>query len=389
MTLDMYASVSALHGLGLDIEVVAPPLDRNIDTDTQARVTSALDQQVGRSDFTDWLFSPEYHPAGANWHGQRKRALALHMFYNRTISKLGEGIDSATFDEPLPGDTLTPREVVYAENADKPGKADHMLRATDAYFADVPLEDNRDEYGLASRDYLLGVVDGQAVGTRALAAKDIVQDHFVAQGRSEIVTASLGCGAADPVLQMMRSLDEEGLHISQADMVDMDPLALAVARNRARHFGVEDRLRIHRQNLFGKPITEYIAPGSVDAVDLIGVFEYFQKSVHGYRLAAHLLLKASELVRPGGLVIFGNMLDDRPQQQFFSKVWPKLQQRSVAQVVGLVNSAGFSSRDLTVRIPTEGVYAAYGLRVTEERAARGFTPSRVQQFLGKQVLKHL
>ncbi len=58
------------------------------------------------------------------------------------------------------------------------------------------------------------------------------------------------------------------------------------------------------------------------------------------------------------------MLSPRPEQLFFDEVslWPPLHQRSLRQLVRIVERAGFVAREqLRLRVPDEGVYAVAAL----------------------------
>ena len=143
-------------------------------------------------------------------------------------------------------------------------------------------------------------------------------------------------------------------------------MALATADALAQGAGLEGKVNIQLRDLLSENLTDYIAPHSVDVVDLLGLFEYIP-NLKDLPMASALLSKVKDIVRPGGIIVFGNMLSDRPQQAFFSNVvkWPRLQQRSITDVLAILEQAGFYANDISVRIPQEGVYAVYAVNIPE------------------------
>ena len=216
--------------------------------------------------------------------------------------------------------------------------------------------------GIPPLDLLRNNIDARAVRTRANEAMEMAADYIeqkLSQSNGqELVSASLACGAAGPVYNLVNGLSNKGYGFSKIILTDSDPMALATAVGLAENTNLEQKIDIQLRNLITEPLTSFIKEKSVDLVDLLGLFEYLPKE-----LSIELLNKVREIVKPGGLIIFGNMLDERPQQQFFSNVvqWPSLQQRSIKEVLGIVHKAGFSLNETSVRVPTEGVYAVYSI----------------------------
>jgi len=112
-----------------------------------------------------------------------------------------------------------------------------------------------------------------------------------------------------------------------------------------------------------------------DAVDAVGILEYLKPDDWRYAYgnvirtrrpmagAVTFLANAYELVRPGGLLVFGNMLDTHPQLAFTLNViqWPHVQPRSIEQVCTLMARAGIVG-GVEIHLPTGGVYALYVVR---------------------------
>jgi len=382
--------VQTLAGRGLDVRLVDPEPRYDLAADVQERVSRAIEERAGRSGFVDWLFDRDTHPSGAAWHGVAKRAIALHTLYNiGRHERPQDGLDAAVYDEPLFRDgAASARDLLHDERGQ--GAAERILARYDAFFSAPPTRDGTDDYGLTSYDYLLGVVDSHAVRTRADTAKAALREHFSGTPRAELRIVSVACGAAEAMYEFAAEASRRGTESVAIDLVDHDPLALATFAGLARTYGMGDRLRLHRKNFLKTPLDRVIAPGSVDVVDLIGVFEHLPTSRAGYRFAEHLLRHAAGILRPGGVIVLANMLPHRPQQAFFSSVWPPLQQRSIAQMLGILGRVGFDPRSIAVRVPgREGVYAVYLARLPAESGTVRTRPDTVQRALGSLILRSM
>jgi hypothetical protein len=76
------------------------------------------------------------------------------------------------------------------------------------------------------------------------------------------------------------------------------------------------------------------------------------------------------------------MLTERPQQGFFNYVWPKLEQRTMTDVLDIIEGAGFSKEDVVVRAPSEdAVYAVYAIKVPETGLSRKAPRQRLAKWL--------
>lgn len=364
--------MTLLGARGLDVELIDSTPRATLSDDRQQLVDRAIHERAHLPGFAEWLFDRATHPSGHTWRGVSRRAIALHTLYNiGRIKQPAEGIDPHIFDEPLFGSsTLSARQLVRREQ--QPERAVRTIARYDAFLDGIPLADSRDDYGLMSRDYLLGAADSHAVRSRADAAKSLAHEHLAKQfdGRPTrpLRIASLACGLAQPMLELAVELTERGYEVDDLTYVDHDPMALAMARSLSRGATVLPSVRTVRRNFLVQPLAELAGPDGFDVVDLVGMFEHLPTSSGGYRVAAAVLADAADAVRPGGLILIGNMLRDRPQQAFFDNVWPALQQRTIRAMLGLISDAGLSSVQTRVRIPArEGIYGVYGVTVPERR----------------------
>lgn len=315
-------------------------------------VRSLEDSEDGYSTFRSY-------PGISAWAPLTKRAIALHTLYNPLGRYVGEGIDSQVYFSPL-FNSKSAAEVLAESRGTE--KADKIISDYARFISGIIDDGGFERVG--SRDFFQGVVDAKAVRTRANSAMEIVASHIQDMERSgsdsqALISASLACGAAGPVYNLVNGLEQKGYNFSNIVLVDSDPMALATAVSLSEHSSLKDKVEIQLRDLLLDSLTDFIEPQSVDIVDLLGLFEYLPTE-----MGVDLLKKVQAIVKPGGMIVFGNMLNQRPQQDFFDNVvsWPHLEQRPIGDVIDIIDKAGFNPKeDMRVRIPNEGVYAIYGI----------------------------
>ncbi len=318
--------------------------------------------------------NPELLPLGrdafTNWKKLTKRAIALKNIYEPSTDTLGEGIDKNIYDRALfvahdpDGNPyhFSARDIVSLQ---KGVEKSEMIVSQYREFIDTPIDEN-------SRRIWVGARDGAGVRTRATCAMQEVTEHLseTRKNGEPIITASLACGAASPVFELMKNLKAEGITVEKAILADMDPMALASAYSLAEREGVSGEVSLKLENLVdmetlgARDLTEFIEPNSVDVVDLLGLFEYFPQP-----LAVSLLKEVKKIMKPGGIIVFGNMLDKRPQQTFFSDVslWPSLEQRSLRELFEIMDESGLEPKtNAKIILPPQGVYSVVSIKIPKE-----------------------
>lgn len=370
---EVLAEAMNLHGYGIDIGISDTPMQFDGPDDLQSSVyeaVSVLEREHPEEGLSERLFDPKIHPIGATWLRLSKRAIALNPLYRPSISRLGEGVEPEVFFEPMFRGGRSAAGILFEEKSNE-----QALRIISNYFTFIETEmhgDGSDEFGLTSADYLANVPDARAVRYRAAVASDVIRsyalskDEFVTQGKGLNIT-SLGCGAAGPMFTIVPMLKEAGVNIGGIRLVDWDVMALASAASLADDAGIQDLVSLRRHNILRGDLSRDLK--DADVVDMLGLFEYFPEKAGNervsYDLARNFLRDVGRNMKPGGLIVFGNMLNERSHQRMFSQVWPKLEQRSVTQVLNLIHEAGFPMDAVSVRIPTDGVYAIYSIKVPE------------------------
>lgn len=359
---------------GVNAEVIYPEVKAYVDNDEALKVLGAiteLEERYPENGIADYLLDPEIHPVAAAWGSLSKRAIALSCLYEPDQTTLGGRATIDAYSEPL-FDGQSAADILYAE---KPEKAKKILDSYDKYINTVIRDpnDRNDEFGLNTANYIPSVPDSLAVRLRAAAAGDEII-NYATENRDRIgrdgglKIASLACGAAGPIFNLLPRIEESGVGIRQTQLVDWDVMALATAYSHAEKEDLLEHTDIQRSNLLKDDLRKYLH--DADVVDLLGLFEYFPETVgkagFNYKMASNFMRQVGKSMKPGGMIVFGNMLDDRRHQPMFDQIWPDLHQRSIQDVLRLTNEAGFPNQLVSAKVPDDGVYGIYTIRIPEE-----------------------
>lgn len=362
ITDEVRREVRDLSRAGIRVEIVEGDLTGHLrlDPDRQQLVDRAIDEYSRHAGFADALV--EANPAVGGWlaMAKAKSPLALAIFYNTgAMDRPSDGMsEREILDDPLQlVGSPSARELLHELN---PGRAQSTLDRVARFFAAGSLRDGVDAFGLTAHEIMTGSLDRIGDITRANSAIAMIRDK-IGPASGPLVTASLACGAAEPVFWLVDRLRAQGTSVATVHLVDIDPVALSASLHRSRDYDLADRVILHRRDLLATPMSRYIEPYSVDVVDVIGLFEYLPRAIRDTPIASQLLRNAAEIVRPGGTLVFGNMLRARPQQRWFEGLWPRLHQRTISEVLAIVEEAGFARDQVRVQVPTDGVYAMYTL----------------------------
>lgn len=351
------AEIVDLQTAGIDVGVAQVSDRQGLDPATQA----AADHLVAVMEADPVLGFGIFRQTTAMlaWTKLLMKALALHPVYEAaTLARLGEGVADDAFDVPLDlgrGRLLSAREAMTEARG-----REYADRVVGDYltFIRSPL----DEWG---RLMFRGIKDGHGVRNRAAVASDLVLEHLSRStaARSGLVSASLACGAAGPVYRLVDSIESTlDARVDRIVLLDIDPMALASARSLARGTSAESRITLLQQNLLRPPLAGPRLPAhSVHIADALGLIEYLPEAQ-----AVDLLTRVrTELMAPGGVVVFGNMLQHRYQTDFLEQVvgWPRLLRRSIGTMLAILRAAGYDTDQVTVRVTPDGVYAVYAVSV--------------------------
>lgn len=219
-------------------------------------------------------------------HDDKKRRAELKAYTENTVTRL------------LVGGSSWARS--YYKPAGYPG--DYVIM--NYMYDQVPL-------GATAREMMLhalGVSAGEPIVTRMRKLAEIIVDY--GQSRSSegrpIDIMSIGCGPARE-LERIAELSGDGLRWNAA-LVDQEPQAIEFALSYARQKGVDRTVTIDPINM---SFTEMLAPSSVvghfiekDVIYSSGMVDYLSPM-----LARRFVKRMYDFLRPGGLLIIGNVND--------------------------------------------------------------------------------
>ena len=244
----------------------------------------------------------------------------------------------------------------------------------------------------AVRDWACNILDAHGIRSRGEIVQDILARHVIDQaslGAAAQQWVSLACGAAQPVCQALRHIKESGNPTPRVALVDLDRSALRAAQTYAQAMKVKQSIDVRCMNILcpqGVVLPAVDAQMNVaaralrrrvgleraayDAVDAVGILEYVPEVLLGKGStvlqvdAATFLANAAQLVKPGGLLLVGNMRDTHPQLGFTLNVvqWPYIQPRSIETMQRIAGAAGLGNWQVDVYCPDDGVYALYAMR---------------------------
>ena len=242
------------------------------------------------------------------------------------------------------------------------------------------------------RDWACNILDAQGIRSRGEIVQAILARHVIDQaslGATEQQWVSLACGAAQPVCHALRHIKENGHAVPRVTLVDLDRSALRAAKTYAQAMKVKQSIDVRCMNILraqGVALPAVDAQMNVaaralrrrvglegatyDAVDAVGILEYVpevlsDESPTALQVnAATFLANAAQLVKPGGLLLVGNMRDTHPQLGFTLNVvqWPHIQPRSIEAMQRIAGAAGLGNWQVDVYCPNDGVYALYAMR---------------------------
>lgn len=229
-----------------------------------------------------------------------------------------------------------------------------------------------------------------AIGIRSRAKiMESISYNVMRTSESSVEWISLACGSALPVLDAVNNIKQKlpGKNINLS-LVDWDDQALAFARGLAENQGLEEGLDFTAENqdlirglVLGDKLVQTLGEESYDMVDMMGIFEYFDD-----KRATKLLKNAYRLVKPGGKIVIGNMLDTHTNLRLNQAAvgWPGVKPRSLEEISEVIKSAGIDTTLCNTYVPEDGVYAV----VEIGKEASNSIPVPVQRQLGAAAITY-
>ena len=281
------------------------------------------------------------------------------------------------------------------------------------YDPEVEALSNGHVVGDELREWLKNIADAIGIRNRAAMLKYIFAEKTAEASAEDVASMqflSIASGVAQPILESAQGLMRTTGEAPHLTLVDLSESALKGAREHAASLALSGHITTERMNVlrrqgldapiqFGEvaldaltrkrgpeseALSRFTLPAeSYDVVEAVGILEYLKQHDWLYRYnkvmnirtvqaGAETLLKNSyRLVKPGGDLLVGNMLIDRPQLGFTLNTiqWPHIQPRSIEDMMGIFDDAGLEGEKhvYVAEDPSERIYALY--RVHKPEAA--------------------
>jgi len=188
--------------------------------------------------------------------------------------------------------------------------------------------------GLLDEFYWFGL-NCQGLRNRLKLAKDELRNAInMIVGNGEIRLASLACGSAESVIEIMaeaKAMDK----MIKAVFVDKDGDALENARRIAKHYGIENQIEMIRGSIFD--VMESLREFKPQIVEIMGFLDYVEQ-----KEAVYWVGKIREILEPEGFLITCN-ISPNIEQHFLKWVinWPMVY-RSPRKLDEVAQKAGFT-----------------------------------------------
>lgn len=214
-----------------------------------------------------------------------------------------------------------------------------------------------------SRAWWTLCTDGVAIRSRGTVMAELVKEYAskrVDEGAdaNSLRMMSIACGTALPT---MKAAVHTGI-APRLTLLDFDRTAMNATEILADEIGFKGEITKKGMNIFdgdkmAQMKAELEAKGELpDVVDMMGIFEYTGENL-GID-PAPFLRSGYDMVAPGGTLIFGQMRDKRPVEDFTMGVvaWPHVEQRSPAELMNIILAAGIPKESVRMFMPTDSVY---------------------------------
>jgi len=255
------------------------------------------------------------------------------------------------------------------------------------------------------RTWMIEIADARGLRYRSQMVTELLAGEAVVEAgeHRQQQWLSVASGAAQPILKAAGMIHERTGLAPDMTLVDLSSEALGDAKRYAATLGLSDNLHIERMNVLrrqglhvpaglaeialhtllnradrAKLSREKLAVEGYDVVEAVGILEYMKPEDWPYRYNGVVTLKTMQagaktflencyrLVKPGGDLIVGNMLDTHPQLGFTLNTiqWPHVQPRSVEEMMQLFDDVGLDG-ERHLYVPSDAstrVYALYRIR---------------------------
>lgn len=201
--------------------------------------------------------------------------------------------------------------------------------------------------------------DAVAIRNRAAAMRHIAEEHFTtyAKRQDSYQWLSLASGTAEPAILAAKGLEQSTGAFTHLVLADVDKGSLDYTKSNVEKYGYEGKFTPVQANILkpelkshleGRPELEGVDQ-QYDMVEVMGFLEYVYQdgdevgSFNGRKKsnASGFIKQAYSLVKPGGVLLAGNMIHPRPQANYVFNVvdWPLINARSEETILRIFQEA--------------------------------------------------
>lgn len=208
------------------------------------------------------------------------------------------------------------------------------------------------------------VDDAVGIRGRAIAFKQLGINHLEGfKAGSKVKWLSLASGTAEPSILAAKHAGENSGVSVDLTVADIDGKSLRFVQNNANKHQFSGRVNTIRTNILAPNVREVIAQetgdsGQYHVVEAMGFEEYLPQEGDelakyqegdenayggsGLPQASEFTKRAWEMVKPGGVLMSGNMILQRPQFGFVFGIvdWPLINARSEESILRVYKEAG-------------------------------------------------
>lgn len=233
-------------------------------------------------------------------------------------------------------------------------------------YPDVPIQNREGDITVVSPETAIQLRftdDGIGIRDRAVAMQVIAEEHLahLNETSNDVRWLSLASGTAEPAIAASKAAEEyaaangKDLDI-KLTVADYDRASLNRVRGHAERYGIaEENITDVEMNILTPKLREKLAKKSgsdelYDVVENLGFEEYLPqagdeleaKKGNGLPQASEFTRQAFDLVKPGGVLISGNMVLPRPQVNFVFGIvdWPIINARTEESILRVYKEAG-------------------------------------------------
>jgi SAM-dependent methyltransferase len=197
-------------------------------------------------------------------------------------------------------------------------------------------------------------VDAIGLRSRAYAMQWVIAETAAELPR-KLEWLSLACGSGQPAFDGIRNVQED--HTVNLVLADRDPEMLAFALENAEINGLANIVKTEVCDVGKKAqMDKILSTDRFHVIDVMGLFEYLEPD-----LASRLLTQLYEGLKPGGILVFTNMLPSHPQLSLHQRGlgWPGVIPRETKEVVEIIKKSRIPMTQVSAVQPNDQVYNVY------------------------------